>query len=41
MGAQNKTIKLPEVRENVGDQMTISFSFESDWLGKLNNHVGT
>ena len=41
MRAQNKTIKLPEARENVGDQATINFSFESDWLGKLTNHVGT
>ena len=27
-----KTTKHPETRENVGDQVVIGFSFESDWL---------
>lgn len=29
-----KTGKLPKVRENEGDQVTIRFSFEYDWLRK-------
>ena len=27
-----KTTKHPETRENVGDQVVIGFSFESDWF---------
>ena len=27
-----KTSKLPEARENVGDQSMVGFSFASDWL---------
>ena len=27
-----KTSKLPEARENVGDQPMVGFSFASDWL---------
>ena len=29
-----KTSKLPEARENAGDQVVIGFSFEYDWVTK-------
>ena len=34
MATQVKTGKLPKARENEGDQATIRFSFEYDWLRK-------
>ena len=37
MRIRRKTSELPQARVNVRDQVTLCFSFESDWLriGKL------
>ena len=35
-----KTSKLPEARENVGEQVAIDFSFECDWLRKRREFSG-
>ena len=32
MRIRRKTSELPQVRVNVRDQVTLGFSFESDWL---------
>ena len=35
-----QTSKLPEARENVGEQVAIDFSFECDWLRKRREFSG-
>ena len=35
-----QTSKLPEARENVGEQVAINFSFEWDWLRKRREFSG-